>query len=436
MTNVLSTISGQFGKAWILGSLFPALIFTILFYLSVAPLFPFEWSPLRPIQALDTQWRGLALLFVSTVLSAPLYLLNNALIRLFEGYPWKDTWIGRKLTERWQDEWRSLEAIYHGPYESVMGLASSKEDTEKLLARWNDAGRRLASEFPSYSLLLPTRLGNNIRSFEYYPDREYGMDAIILWPRFVAVIDRDYAAAIDAEKTTFDFLLNSAALSGVLAAMALVVGLHYPTPFASARTFWPWVATVVGFAVLARLLYLRSAQQAIAWGLQVRGSFDLYRGKLLDQLGYRRPPQARDAERAVWHGISQQMLIGDASLGPRYRPEFQDRRALLAGVNSWSEGRPSASLYTTRGVDQTADGKFLVTLYVKNLHPTQAVSGVVLADSIPDGFDYAWSSARIVGDPDPARLTVAGANPYYFTIGAIPPNDACTVTYEMLPRGK
>jgi hypothetical protein len=82
-----------------------------------------------------------------------------------------------------------------------------------------DAGRRLNEEFPiERTSVLPTRLGNVIRSFEDYPERQYGMDGVTLWPRLVAKINKDHATVIEDAKITFDFLLNSAVLSAVLIA--------------------------------------------------------------------------------------------------------------------------------------------------------------------------------------------------------------------------
>jgi len=117
-----------------------------------------------------------------------------------------------------------------------LGLRTLKDELDKdkknaetvsdIWTRLSEVSRRLNSELPSdTSLLLPTRLGNVIRSFEEYPDRQYGIGAITLWPRLIAKIDKEYAAMMDDSKTSFDFMLNISLLSAFSALVITVVGL-------------------------------------------------------------------------------------------------------------------------------------------------------------------------------------------------------------------
>jgi len=52
MTSILSSISGQFSKSLILGTLLPVVLFLILGMVFVIPLFPYEWHFLNQLISL------------------------------------------------------------------------------------------------------------------------------------------------------------------------------------------------------------------------------------------------------------------------------------------------------------------------------------------------------------------------------------------------
>ena len=83
-----------------------------------------------------------------------------------------------------------------------------------IIDEWSRHGRILSESFPrNAEEILPTRLGNTIHAFEDYPDTRYGMDAVELWPRLVAKVDKEYRAVLDDAKASFDFMINSSVLS-------------------------------------------------------------------------------------------------------------------------------------------------------------------------------------------------------------------------------
>ena len=120
------------------------------------------------------------------------------------------------------------------------------------------------SGFPSRSQILPTRLGNAIKSFEEYPFLQYGMDAVILWPRIVAVASKDYLSGIDDTKTSLNFFLNSSFLSAATSAALLTLGLAFKRPFANDLTFTFWALEVIGLAFASWLFYRSSVGRAAA----------------------------------------------------------------------------------------------------------------------------------------------------------------------------
>lgn len=428
MNNLLSAVSGQFGKALIFGTLLPVIVFVLLTWIFIVPLLPTGIQTFEAFDSLDPEWKLAATSLLALVLTGLLLNLNIPIIRFYEGYPWKESWIGNWRVKRARARFGALQARWRGMRTLiyVTGPPTVFEDHQtEIVGRWRTIGQTINSEFPNRSdLVLPTRLGNVIRNFESYPDIQYGMDAITLWPRLMGVIDKDYAAAIDDSKASFDFMLNSAVLSAVLSAAILLVGLLHPIPLATPGWLSIWLIEVVIFAVLSHGFYLLSIGRAAAWGEVVKGAFDLYRGALLRKLGYEQVPATRAAERLLWDDLSVQILYGDS---PRVLlPPYSS-----CGLSVSSEP-PYLRLELGRGVARTANpGEIAVTIRVANLdRQKRKAESVLVTDTLPEGFEYAWDTAEVAG----RRITVSGANPYVFSVGVVAPGGTIDLTYHAILR--
>jgi hypothetical protein len=435
MNSILSGISNYFSKSLILGTFLPVVVFVVFIWLLAVPLFPSDWPFFKPLEALDTQWKVLAISFFTIVLSGILFNVNSPLIRLYEGYPWSNLWIGERRRKHYQRQFRILQAQWKGiPWlefelqKKAAGLNIEDPRIKQAQNKKKGAGLRLNTDFPKdEKLVLPTRLGNVIRSFESYPDIQYNMEAVILWPRLVAKVDKEYSGAIDGTKTSFDFMLNCSALSAVLALLMLVVGLIYPTPLTSLPSALWWLVEIVVFWVAAFFFYQLSIDRAKAWGNTVKGAFDLYRWDLLKQLGYSRLPQTVTEERALWFNISQRMSYGDSYLVPP--AEYSPRTTFV-------EAEPNfivLDLALARGIATPDEsGEIIVKLSVKNGSKYDAEK-IVLADILPDDFRYKWDSAVVENPSEPSyRVSVAGINPYHFTVGKLEKDKELVLTYRGL----
>ena len=216
MSTLLSTISGHFGRAIVLGALLPAAIFIALGVAAAALLF----APGQSLLTLPTTVDAIGVSFLAAALAGVLFSLNYPLIRLFEGYPWRKTPPGRWRTghyrRRYEADRRRLAEL------PALIRAAGRQDGDgseaaRLHAEQSRLARRLRSGYPETAdLMLPTRLGNVIRSFEQYPQEQYGISGIPLWPRLLAVVDEGYLALLGDAKATFDFMLNSVVLNGLL----------------------------------------------------------------------------------------------------------------------------------------------------------------------------------------------------------------------------
>jgi hypothetical protein len=487
MTSILSTISGYFSKSLILGAFLPVVIFVIFSWLFLVPLLPSDWPLFQPLAGLDKEWKIVAVSFITIVLSGLIYNLNIPILRVYEGYPWKNSWVGRWRTrhyiarydeammrieamrallrvmdaalkdnnealmqtvvEKWKSYKRPLLApsFKDQPWLVIWETPEARPRHNALAAQevWKDLkdsiigelGReriKVKREFQDIrAYTLPTRLGNVTRSFELYAYREYKMDAIELWSRLIAIIKQEYAASIDDAKTTFDFMLNCSALNGLLAALILLAGLTHPSiALAHTSTLLFWVGKILIFAFLAYVFYELSIERALAWGDMVRGAFDLYRWDLLKQLGFKQEVKTREAERNAWAEVSRQMIYGDAYSGKML--DYEDKPAPTPPFAVAKT--PQMTFEVARGIKplETGDG-VKIFLSVKNTDATKLAEEVLLTDKLSDEFDYEWDTARIEGEPN-VSIAVAGVNPYQFTIGNIPASGKVVLYYQALRR--
>ena len=454
MTSIVSAISGQFSKSLILGTFLPSMLFVVLGVFFVLPLFPYNWDALQQLSGAETQSVLVASL-VTVVLTGLLYNLNIPVIRFYEGYTWQNSLIGEWRTRHYlglHAAARGLRPLLRDVQVVVSGLARSEEDDATRAAR-EELDQRLRAararsttlalgEFPvAAGSVLPTKLGNVIRSFENYPSRQYHLAAITLWPRLVAKIDKDYGEQVDNAKTSFDFMINCSLLSFALALLVLFVGLWYPVMFVAPRHWAVWLSKVLLLLALSCAFYRSSIGRAAEWGEMVKGAFDLYRHELLAQLGYKTPPSSLEGERRLWDSISQQLIYGDAPRGAQL-PPYKDS---ATSVRCEPE---TVRLKLIRGLTPTADeGVYAVTLRVANSDAfgRDAVD-VVLTDSVPEGFAYVWDSAERVSCPGdttaagtPAAadpVFVSGAGTMRFDIGTLAAGGAACVGYRVVRYDK
>lgn len=469
----LSAISGKFSRTLILGTLAPVTVFVILGILAVAPFFPARVTVFQPIETLDPGWQLVVMTLVVIVLSLILYGLNIPIIRFFEGYPWKDTWLGQIRTRRYQDQYDEL-LRWRGEIASLSELLLEEVEDWKAAIQiwakdpklprslpevdWNQpvGEKREESPWPQVqrlvdrefarleqarvlafpherSFILPTRLGNMIRAFEEYPAREYKMDAVTLWPRLIGVIEPAYLEAIDDAKTQMDFMLNSSVLSMLLVIVLGVLGIVYPLPAVSGGLFVLWLLLVLSLFFLAYWFYLQSIPQAGNWGEMVRGAYDLYRNTLLEKLGYKQKPRTRAEEQDLWHQIQAQMIYG------RPLKETPPDYDIAAKPLISARGEPDGTLpRMTRGITTLGPqpGQVQVSIQITNVDPEVVFEKIVVSDTLPEGWYFGWNSASA----SQGSLVVEATTALTFTVNQLKLelNQSLTLSYTaiLLPNQK
>ena len=254
------------------------------------------------------------------------------------------------------------------------------------------------------------------------------MDAIVLWPRLIGKVDKDYAAVIDDAKTAFDFMLNCSALALLLALIVAGFGLRYAPPSVGGLIWLSWLIQSVMLLGASIAFYTAAISRAGAWGATVKAAFDLYRWDLLKQLGYTHPPATKRAERTLWQNISRQMQFGDAPT--RLNPDYS---VTTSAMGMSDDTLPEQLvLNIVRGIEPHAVSHTVsVILGISNPDDARTAHAVIVHDTPPDGFEYLWDSAQLDTDAATANLVVTGSGSYRFEIGAVPPLACVVLRYRV-----
>jgi hypothetical protein len=292
-STVLKEITGSLDRRFLLTLFFPSLLFwgglLVLFAMqgdSQALLA--SWNA----QSTEMQWVQIAaavawVTFFAVFLSHQLTWLTKQ----FEGY-WE--WpLGDRLRQ-----WRTRH------YERVLRALDVNQDADY---------ERIYYAYPlpnETDQLMPTRLGNILKNAELYPLQRYEADAVLLWPRLYAVLPDSFTAALGETKASMELMLVISALSGLFAVTAGLGLLIAGGPW------WLFLACFLGGLALARLAYGSALQAAVPYAQLIKSAFDLYRGDLVDKLGYERP-KSLEAETAFWDNLGKLIYRGgpeDASV--------------------------------------------------------------------------------------------------------------------------
>jgi hypothetical protein len=316
MTAFISSLGNlltQITKSAQLSTLVPA---TILVLYNLIFVFP-----ALDIAIKDSNQTSLVVLATITI-SYLLWLLNGPFIRFFEGYKFEETKFGRFMIKKQSDQLQRLEENLKKcrihleradnwleniiPLRYLENISEVQNDPEykrvfQLSEHWQaiqlrDFEERLNHFPPPLKPLLPTRLGNTLAAFEYYPLLRYGIKSPIVWPRLIPFLDKSgFLAYVEREKSAFDFLLN---LSVITAAVGIeCVGL-------AARFLQPvWLIGSAVAAIIVIASYHTLVINAVYWGNMVKVAFDLYRHDLRKALLVRQP-DSLDDERRLWESIS------------------------------------------------------------------------------------------------------------------------------------
>jgi hypothetical protein len=192
--------------------------------------------------------------------------VGQFVIRAFAGYPLRDLigLLARRLADEEKEEGRLLRAL--------------TKPTARYVRKWRrlqievregrtEAAVKLNQYFPWHqNEVMPTRLGNAIRSFESYPFKTYGLDGPPNWPRVEALMNDNEKESLAEALTIVSFWLNWALLVPPAALYVVIGGVlgH------SHESIWSTVTLIVltlGVgALVAWLAYHAAVGAAVQWG--------------------------------------------------------------------------------------------------------------------------------------------------------------------------
>ncbi len=434
MAGMLTSLTGKFRYSFLIGAFVPAILFIVLVRSLLFPLLPeiISQTFFESTQVSDILGELVAFLLLVIVIALILSNLNSPIIRLYEGYPWQYTHLGQWKIKRYKKKFDALHAQYTGwpkLYETLnkqltecqnrspmtdadrAQIHAITEQMKAIRSNGNKAARAINQDFPKRISILPTELGNLIRSFENYPARQYKMAGVTLTPLLMAVVDDSYAKVLDETKARLDFMLNGSILSLLLFVLLAVTGLSYGLD--SFRTWWVWIIELLLLLLLATWLYRQSITAARSWGTVVRGAFDLYRNDLLKKLGYTYELTTASEERNIWNKISNRFAYGDPPPGRGillpYKPDTVPPLPRTHALDENGNQLQILRVLSCHG-DQTI---FIVQIQVQNINPDRIVKGIDITDTIPEGFYLDLDSVTC----DRGHVEISGINPYKFHFG-------------------
>ncbi len=434
MGAILSSISGQFTKSLVLGTFLPVVLFSLAFLFVMQPSLPVAFAVPALLAKMEPQWQLLLFTLLMIAAAGILYHLNIAVLRLYEGYLWENTWWGQWRKDVQAAYWTSLSShrvrmrklenelkqINQAPYQlSIDGMSAARQPIGLIL---NEA-------YPySEATVLPTRFGNVIRNCEEYVSKRYGVSAIPIWPRLIAKIDPTYAAQMDDAKVSLDFMVNCSFLSGLVAAL----GAWFTLASLSGREPLTLVAPIIkifGFGLISWLFYKGAIGRAAAWGVNVKAAFDLYRLPLLTQLGYDEKPKTLEAEQAMWRALATEYSFPDWSKLPQAALPYS---ASIDPAPTFSVAVPAATTTLTysRGITPPPATPYplvTVTVRVQNTGTVDAAS-VMVTDVVPPNWNFVWGSAGLAGAQ---RLTPQSSSPLTFDAGPLVAGATLTLSYNI-----
>ena len=296
---MLSGLPTLLGKNFIISYLLPATLFVLLlsavlaaFDISVPPIITPRADGLADlIKLVDSS-------FIIILVSIGLLAVNQPLDWLLQGYDNPIMALGAGYAKR--KFTRDIEPVI-AEKKRIDDLKKTSDDpVVPQLPDFVDRMYEAARDYPDDAAwVLPTRFGNVSRAAEIYPRVVYGLDGAASWRHLLMIVPKEVDERLKDSRSIVDFLMNVFALSLVLACVYCVLAAYNCSLEA------PWIPVIL--LITAPLTWRLMPAAAREWGYTVKAVYDLYRGKLAKELGFRLPPTA-EAEFAFWQNVSRAMI--------------------------------------------------------------------------------------------------------------------------------
>ena len=182
--------------------------------------------------------------------------------------------------------------------------------------------QRLEVEFPRVEdHVLPTTVGNIFRAFEEYPQRKYGIQTIVIWPKLLLVLPESDKKHLEEAQGAMMFFLTSSFLSFILFLESASIGGWMYHEYAQQE--WVIPGVIAGVSLFLSVFFYRiSIDSVLGFGEVVKATFDLRRKYLLETLGFPQNETLQN-ERKHWEWLSRYYLYRDwgTDVQPQFIPE-------------------------------------------------------------------------------------------------------------------
>lgn len=206
--------------------------------------------------------------------------LQLKFVRILEGY-WGTSWLARFLS-RWgiwlQECSRRRLEERRGPMPRILKKGETLSAEEEI--RIENAVIELSRFFPEEGPLLPTKLGNVLRSAELSAGEPYGIDTVVIWPRLYPLLSDKVTAVLNDQRNQLDLAVRFCFTFLAAALVSLVVLYRY--------SWWLLVPLFIFFLVW--LSYRAAIEAALAYGEGIKAAVDLHRFDLIKALHLPLPP--------------------------------------------------------------------------------------------------------------------------------------------------
>lgn len=221
---------------------------------------------------------------VAVAFGSALHPFQIRFVRMLEGY------------------WADMPVLRHLQY---LGIEINRRRMMRMLR--NGRSRDMLSRYPpNPAELLPTAIGNALRSAERQAGEPYGMDAVLMLPWLFPLASPPVSAVFQDLRNQLD----------MAARYCVVFGLITVTGSATLITDGAWMLLPLVTAGLTWASYRATLSTALAYGKGMHVLFDLHHADLLLALGWRVPRNLAEVKRLS--SSLQQWLVNNGAVPKGY----------------------------------------------------------------------------------------------------------------------
>ncbi len=284
-------VGGKLAEQWVAALLTPAFVFWAGGL--AAWVYRYGWTSLLTQFTQLSESLQIALL-VATLLGVTtsafvVQRFDFAALRYLEGY-WSRWFPLRWLLVYWQKK------RYKKSYQRWQELMGKRRQQELTTVEAEDLARLdwwLIHTPRQPDQLMPTRLGNILRSAELRPRNKYGLDAVICWSRLWLLLPE--AVKKDLQEARAD--LNTAARVWLWSLLFMV------------WTIWAWWAAPMGIIAAIFAYYSWALDAARNYGELIEATFDTHRHLLYQSLRWDLPDNPVE-ERQIGQKLTEYLWRG------------------------------------------------------------------------------------------------------------------------------